>query len=151
MRPSAVVPDLFDGPVFTGVSFLNQDMTDVYLPAIMGLTHIFNFYAIFLLFDEFIIPFYKNNGLLPPSKEDILAYTMFLAIDDKLFTPITAEQYPLKEDIEEGELYYVGTGEHAKQYIAITEEEYLEYDLVERSRDFSAHYDMDIMICKIVG
>ncbi|AEO98301.1 hypothetical protein ELVG_00252, partial [Emiliania huxleyi virus 203] len=92
----------------------------------------------------------RTIGLLSPSKEEILAHNMFLALDDPLFTPITAEQYPLKEDLDEDELYYVGTGAHAKQYITITDDEYLKYDLVVRSREFSAHYDMDIMICKIV-
>ncbi|AEP15989.1 hypothetical protein EPVG_00080 [Emiliania huxleyi virus 201] len=147
VRPYAFVPDLFE---VSSLSVLQKDMSDVYLPAITGLTHIFNFYAIFLLFDLYIIPFYKNNGLLSPSKEEILAHNMFLALDDPLFTPITAEQYPLKEDLDEDELYYVGTGAHAKQYITITDDEYLKYDLVVRSREFSAHYDMDIMICKIV-
>ncbi|AHA55688.1 putative membrane protein [Emiliania huxleyi virus 164] len=44
MRPYAFVPDLFEA---SSLSVLHKDMSDVYLPTITGLTHIFNFYAIF--------------------------------------------------------------------------------------------------------
>ena len=144
---SVMVFDPFQAEVFTGVPLPMNDL----LTPLIAFSHVLNFAAFYMLFDILIIPFYKAFGLLPYTQDDKERHARYHAKKDKILTPFTAERYPPKDEIEPGHYYYIGDSEHCKQYLFVVDDDNIDYDMCEYSKEFSELYDMDIMICKVVS
>ena len=139
--------DPFQDSVFTGIiKNTNEFPIPIFIGGLYYIVTIF-----FLMYwDTYMLPKFQELGILPYRQEDIANLKRLKADTEPFLNIFSAEQYPLKSEIVIGESYYIGKTETTKQYIYVMDEHYSENCLCEISDSFSDHYDMKIIVFKVI-